>query len=117
MTDLKTKTPIELLRLHADVISELERREIVRTKNNPIGDYTKWLVCKCFDLRLERNSKAGFDATDSNGLRYQIKGRRSEESSVQFSAIRNLEDRLFDFVILLSVLLPIESTSTLIFYV
>ena len=87
MTDLTTKTPTELLRLHSDIISELKRRDIVRTQNNPIGDYTEWLVCKCFNLQIEGNSKAGFDATDSHGLRYQIKGRRSAERSVQFLSL------------------------------
>lgn len=99
MTDLASKTPIELLRLHSDVISELQRRDIVRTQNNPIGDYTEWLVCKCLDLQIEGNSRAGFDATDSAGLRYQIKGRRSADKNIQFSAIRNLEQDHFDCVI------------------
>ncbi|MDA8563895.1 hypothetical protein N9L06_05530 [Mariniblastus sp.] len=48
---------------------------------------------------MEGNSKAGFDATDSAGLRYQIKGRRSADRNVQFSAIRNLDQQHFDFVI------------------
>ena len=99
MTDLKTKTPTELLCLHSEIIGELQRRDIVRTQNNPIGDYTEWLVCKCLKLQMESNSKAGFDATDSAGLRYQIKGRRSAGRNIQFSAIRNLEQDHFDFVV------------------
>ena len=99
MTELKTKSPTELLPLHSQIIGELRRRKIVRTQNNPIGDYTEWLVCKCLDLEIEGNSKAGYDATDAAGLRYQIKGRRSADRSIQFSAIRNLDEGHFDFVI------------------
>lgn len=99
MIELQTKSPTELLCLHSEIINELQRRNIVRTQNNPVGDYTEWLVCNCWGLRMENNSKAGFDATDSAGLRYQIKGRRSSDRNVQFSAIRNLEKGQFDFVI------------------
>jgi len=35
---------IELLQTHAAVIDELLRRKVVRTRNNPIGDYTEWLL-------------------------------------------------------------------------
>ena len=51
-------------------------------------------------LPVESKAQAAFDATDRQGCtRYQIKGRRSEANSVQFSAIRNLEEQGFDFVI------------------
>jgi hypothetical protein len=99
MTDLCQKSPTQLLQLHAQVIEELQARDIVRTQNNPVGDYTEWLVCKCLNLQMESNSKAGFDAVDATGKRYQIKGRRESGRSVQFSVIRNLHDDPFDFVV------------------
>ena len=99
MKDLKQMREIDLLRTHAAIIDELIRRDVVKTRNNPIGDYTEWLVSTRLGLALQPNSKASFDAVDESGLRYQIKGRRDIRPRVQFSSIRNLVDRGFDFVI------------------
>ena len=97
--NLSQMSEIELLQTHGYVIDELIRRGVAKTRNNPIGDYSEWLICRRLDLDMQANSKASFDAIDAKGIRYQIKSRRSEEKSVQFSAIRNLEHKGFDFVI------------------
>ena len=97
--NLETMTEIELLQMHGAVIDELNRREVVRTQNNPIGDYTEWLACSRLGLEMQANSQASFDAADAAGVRYQIKGRRSDDRRVSFSAIRNLDQRGFEFVI------------------
>ena len=99
MKELRAMSTVELLQAHSAVIGELRRRKVVKTENNPLGDYTEWLVCNRLGLEVEGNSKAAYDATDLQGTRYQIKGRRSEANSVQFSPIRKLEDHGFDFVI------------------
>ena len=99
MEDFEQMSEIELLQTHGLVIGELLRRGVVKTRNNPVGDYTEWLVCRRLGLEMQANSKASFDAVDAAGIRYQIKGRRSEGRSVQFSAIRNLVEQGFDFVI------------------
>ena len=99
MKELQEMTEVELLQTHVAIIDELKRRGVVRTRNNPVGDYTEWLVCERLGLQLQGNSEAAFDAIDSEGIRYQIKGRRSGANSVQFSTIRNLDQRGFDFVI------------------
>jgi hypothetical protein len=87
--------------MHADILDELKRRSVVRSKNNPLGDYTEWLVSKLLGLKLESNSTAGFDAMDSKKVRYQIKGRRitPNNKSRQLSAIRNMSKKPFDFLI------------------
>jgi len=92
---------LELLQAHAAIISELRKREVLRTSNNPIGDYTEWLVADILDLTLEGNSSSGFDAIDKDGSRIQIKGRRPtpNNKSVQLSAIRNLPQKPFDELI------------------
>ena len=96
---LESLSELELLQSHSAVIEELRRRGVVRTNNNPIGDYTEWLVCGRLGLTAEGNSRAAYDAEDAEGIRYQIKGRRTGLNSVQFSPIRNLEQRGFDFAI------------------
>jgi hypothetical protein len=90
----------ELLRLHGEVMAELKRREIVRTSNNPIGDYAELLFSTAFAWQLENSSASGHDATDENGLKYQIKSRRitPHNASRQLSFLRRLPERKFDFL-------------------
>jgi hypothetical protein len=76
----------------------LQERGILRTFNNPVADYAEWLVAARLNLRLANKSKSGHDAVDSDGKRYQIKGRRltPKNTSTQLSVIRNLDQRPFD---------------------
>ncbi|TNJ34409.1 hypothetical protein [Arenimonas terrae] len=88
----------QLLTAHGALLDELTRRGVVRSANNPVADYAEALVCKVLRLSREVPSRAGFDAIDSDGTRYQIKGRRlaGPNKSTQLGAIRNLDQRPFD---------------------
>lgn len=99
--DLTKLTITELLAVHSSVLDELQHREVIRSKNNPTGDYAEWLVKEGLGLQLAPPSAKGFDATDSQGLRYQIKGRRitPENTSTQLGVIRNLNGKDFDFLV------------------
>jgi len=81
-------------------MEELRFREIVRTSNNPVGDYAELLFSRAFGWMLEGSSAAGYDAKDQNGIRYQIKARRltRHNGSRQLSFLRGLPDRKFDFL-------------------
>lgn len=59
------------------------------------------MVAKALNLQLARNSSAGYDGIDANGIKYQIKGRRitSGNKSTQLSAIRNLHGKDFDVLV------------------
>lgn len=99
---LKRKKLAELLMLHSDIMEELRNRGVVRSANNPTGDLAEYIFCKAFKT-WERapNSKAGFDATcKRTKKKYQIKARRvtSRNKSRQLSAIRELDNRHFDFL-------------------
>lgn len=92
----------DLLQLQSSITEELLNRNVVRTKNNPLGDYTEWLVANALGLELQSNSKAGYDAVNSEGdTRFQVKGRRvtAGNKSRQLSAIRNYEDKQFDMLV------------------
>lgn len=94
--------PKELLCLFGSILDELQARDIVRTSNNPVSDYTEWLVSTRLNLKLAGKSEKGFDATGgSDGLKYEIKARRvtPENPSRQLSAIRDLDGKHFDFLI------------------
>lgn len=108
----------ELLETHTGVLDELRERGILRSANNPTGDYAEWLFCRAFGWEQAANSVKGFDATDEDGIRYQIKGRRMHQhnTSRQLSAIRDLEGFdvlagiLFDasFAVARAALIPSE---------
>ena len=95
---LKEMEVKELLQLQASITNELKGRGIVRTQNNPLGDYTEWLVASALDLELAANSKTGYDGVNKAGVRVQIKGRRvtSTNNSRQLSAIRKYNENGFD---------------------
>ena len=42
--DLSQLSNVELMQLNQLTLDELERREVIRTRNNPISEYTEWLV-------------------------------------------------------------------------
>lgn len=99
--DVTTLSTPELLTAFGDVLEELKSRGIVRSRNNPVADYSEWIVSKALSLSLQSNSNKGFDAVDSLGVRYQIKGRRLHPSnpSRQLSVIRSLDSNGFDFLV------------------
>lgn len=99
--DLSAKSIPELLKLYADVLEELRSRGVTRSTNNPAADYTEYLVSTRLGLTLAGNSSSGYDAVDSEGRRYQIKGRRvtPQNPSTELSALRKLDTRPFDSLV------------------
>ncbi|MCA0305278.1 MAG: hypothetical protein LCH95_23000 [Proteobacteria bacterium] len=100
MNELAKLTPLQLLELHASVGEELRKRGIVRSSNNPTADVAELLFCRAFGWQQALNSNVAADATDAQGVRYQIKGRRvtPQNPSRQLSALRGLDKGGFDFL-------------------
>lgn len=101
--DLTNFQPLELIKLHRDIITELKRREIVRTRNQPIAGYTRWLVKRCYRLNDAGNPNDRHDFIDDNGIKYIVRSRQVNESTMlnaPFSVIRDIEDRNFDFLVI-----------------
>ncbi len=94
--NLAKLTSKELLELYARLGKEFRKRNIIRTANNLTGDLAESLFCRAFEWTLEANSRAGFDATDRERNRYQIKGCTEQNKTRQLSAIRNIEGKDFD---------------------
>ncbi len=88
----------DLLKLQSKVIEELKGRGVLRTMNNPVGDYAEWLVASALGLKLAKNSATGHDAESEEGKKIQIKARRVNQNnkSRQLGAIRNLDKGDFD---------------------
>ncbi len=91
----------KLLILFGDLLDELKKRGVVKTRNNPVADYAEWVAAKAFNLKLQESSNKGFDAIDEKRIKYQIKGRRLHPSnpSRQLGVIRDLDKKGFDFLI------------------
>lgn len=92
----------ELLQLWSRLMAELHARGVVRSSNNPVGDYCELLVATHFRVEPEANSNLGHDLVTPAGTRVQVKGRRITARSPavgHFSAIRKLEEREFDEVV------------------
>jgi hypothetical protein len=98
----------ELLGLWANVMSELNKRGVIRSDNNPIGDYCEFLVAAHYEVEPEGNSNAGHDVVTPTGLKIQVKGRRVASTGKippHFSGIRNLGDDPAPFDVLIGLLL------------
>jgi hypothetical protein len=100
-TNFETLTVQQLFLYYSQILEEMRTRKIVRSTNNPVADYSEWLVAETLGLTLVPNSTKGYDAFDTSGLKYQIKGRRytHHHKSLQLGAIRNLDNHDFDFLI------------------
>ena len=96
--DLRGLTARELLVLGVDANAELRRRRIVRTENNPIGDFAEYLFCRAFPWKLVRNAGKEVDAIGPDKTRYEIKARRlaGNAGDRQLGALRKLPEQGFD---------------------
>ena len=68
----------ELFRLYFQIMEILADQKILRNGNgnNFTADWAEYLFCHAFDWEPEPSgSQAGYDATDKNGTKYQIKAR------------------------------------------
>lgn len=99
--DFSQQSDSELLATYSELMEELRRRQVIRTSNNPVADYAEKVAIEYLNLRGVGKEQKGFDAVDAQGRKYQIKGRRltRHNSSRQLSVIRNLKERLFDYLI------------------
>ena len=92
----------ELLLLYADVLEALRNRNVVRSANNPVGDYAEKLVCAGLDLAPSKKSNKGYDAHDPRtGDRYEVKARRQtvHNKPTRFSPLRDFDEGHFNFLI------------------
>lgn len=99
--DMTSLADQEVFRLWAASMRELTRRELIRSANNPTGDYGEVLVARRLGLQLVGSSTAAYDAVAPDGTRYQIKARRLQnaKTSRQLGAIRNLDQGGFDHLV------------------
>ena len=58
------------------ILGELRDREVLRTKNAPVGDYAEWLVARALGVqRLEADSTASYELESEEFGKVQVKSR------------------------------------------
>lgn len=84
----------ELLAQYAAILAELRAREVIRTRNAPLGDYAEYLAQQAFGGTLLPNSGKSYDLLDGESRRLQVKARSvgvGVSPSAKFSAFRSFE--------------------------
>ncbi len=72
----------DLMRLHRQTLYELVHRGIVRTLNQPQGDWAETLVKVAYDGQLAAKSEKGYDVITTDGTRLQVKARALDHHDV-----------------------------------
>jgi hypothetical protein len=90
-----------LLRLWSRVMTELHDRGVVRSSNNPLGDYCEELVAAHYGVKPVGGSNAGFDLTTPEEVLVQVKSRRLTARRPHvghFSVMHGFDEHSFDEV-------------------
>ena len=73
--DLPALSAPELFSLYRGILGELKCRNMIRTDNNPAGDYAEFLVMTALGGELAANSEKSWDVRGSDGEKLQVKCR------------------------------------------
>ncbi|WP_207556105.1 hypothetical protein [Intrasporangium flavum] len=58
----------DLFTLYGRILDELSSREVIRSRNQPLGDYSEWLVCRALrGLLADNKSEKAFDVVADLG--------------------------------------------------
>jgi hypothetical protein len=89
----------QLLTQWAAIMRELNRRDIIRTENNPVGDIAEAIVAAHYGGTRGSFSQAGWDVVTPEGERIQVKSLRQtgKRTRRNFSPIR---DQDYDAVVI-----------------
>jgi hypothetical protein len=96
MSRLDDKTDAEVVALYGQVMSELHRRGVVRSGNNPIGDMAETIIADYYGVIPQPPNNKSFDVLAPDGTKIEVKAlRRTKPSRKGLSPLRTLD---FDFV-------------------
>jgi hypothetical protein len=121
--DVRSLTVRQLLRLSAQIVTELNRRDIVRSRNAPAGDLAEYLVTKVYQGELAAPSVKSWDV-QAGDRRLQVKCRLvdpGDRRSQSFSPFRSWEFDACVFMaldcytydVVRAVEIPMETVKTL----
>lgn len=82
----------ELLASYVAILDELKRRDLVRTRNSPLGDLAESIAVRAYGGSLAPNSEKSYDLLTKGGGRIQVKARTVQAGDTRtqnFSAVRS----------------------------
>lgn len=100
--DLQTTSTRNLLRLYAEILTELLARKVIRSRNAPAGDLAETLVTAAYDGELAPPSAKSWDVRSSDKRRLQVKCRvisSAAKGTAQFSVFRSWDFDACVFVV------------------
>lgn len=73
--NLRSRPTLQLVRLYADILTELTRRPVTRSRNAPAGDLAGWIAAALYDGTLAPQSEKSWDVRAADGRLVQVKVR------------------------------------------
>lgn len=107
--DVEGLSVVDLMRLHRQTLHELVNRGIVRTFNQPQGDWAETLVRVAYNGQLAAKSEKGYDVITADGTRLQVKARALDHHDVGSNTTSAF--RSWEFDAMLVVLLDPDDLS------
>ena len=105
--DLKNLNDNDLIQVFPDLITELKKRDIIRT-NNIVGELGEYFAVKIFNettnlpkLQMAPPSTENVDALSTKGKRYAIKSTSSNSTGVFASIQIDQLDSCFEYLLIL----------------
>ena len=83
---LKKLTVFELLRVHRWTLRRLIALGVIRSFNQPQGDWAEMLVKEAYNGQLAETSNKGYDVIDEHRFLLQVKTRAVEEDTTSLMA-------------------------------
>jgi hypothetical protein len=100
--DVRSLTSRDLLRLSAGIVTELNRRRVVRSRNPPAGDLAEFLVAKAFHGELTAPSFKSWDV-QAGDRKLQVKCRLVEKDSRRYESFSPFRSWEFDACVFLTL--------------
>lgn len=98
--DLATLSVTQLLDLNNRISQELLQRKVIRG-GNIVAEYCEWLAASALNLSLANVIQKGYDATDAEGNRYQVKGRKKFNGQARrINGSGSLSSESFDYLVI-----------------
>ena len=98
--DLSVFSVFDLIRVHRRTLFELRQRGVIRTLNQPQGDWAETLVKVAYGGQLAAKSEKGYDVIASDGTRLQVKSRALDHLNVGSSTTSVFRSWEFDVMVI-----------------
>lgn len=97
---LEELNELDLLKMHGKILDIFEKRQVSKTRNQPIAGYSRWLIKNKLGFDQVDNPNEKYDLFDKNKKKYLVRSRQiSNNKNIPFGVIRNIHDKNFDNLI------------------